>query len=264
MWLDAAGPIRKRDLVLERPFVNAPGILGFAPDPHHVPALSGLGAFLTAPISARPRKPAANRSCLPFPGGFLLHTGLPNPGIRRAIQRFGRSWQEAPLPVVVHLLAEAPETVASMAQRLEGLENLTALALGLPPDCTPEDLEAFLQAAAGELPLAPCLLPDQVPALLPTLAAWQPAAVILAHPRGTLPGPSGDLVSGRLYGPALFPLTLHAAGKLAGAGLRVLAGAGVASRTQAEALLSAGLLGVSLGSVLWGMGTGEILNARVA
>ena len=88
MWLAEESPIRKQDLVLEKPFVNAAGMLGFAPDAHNMPFLDRLGAFITNPISRTPRKPAGNRACLPFPGGFLLHTGLPNPGINRVIRQY--------------------------------------------------------------------------------------------------------------------------------------------------------------------------------
>ncbi|MFW5713111.1 MAG: hypothetical protein ACOCYU_00385 [Brevefilum sp.] len=87
MWLEEDVLIRKRDLTLVKPLVNAPGILGFAPDPHTMPFLEHLGAFITNPISRRPRQPAKNRCCTPFPGGFLLHTGWPNPGFSRTVAR---------------------------------------------------------------------------------------------------------------------------------------------------------------------------------
>jgi hypothetical protein len=79
MWLDEEKPILKRDLVLNQPFVNASGTLGFAPDLRVQPAISRLGAFITNPISRGPRQPAANRAYLPSPGGFLLHSGPPQP-----------------------------------------------------------------------------------------------------------------------------------------------------------------------------------------
>ena len=253
MWLAEESPIRKQDLVLEKPFVNAAGMLGFAPDPHNMPFLDRLGAFITNPISRTPRKPAGNRACLPFPGGFLLHTGLPNPGINRVIRQYQRRWAAAPLPVIVHLLVEHPETLAEMIRKLEGLENILAVELGLPPDCTPENLNNFAAAASGELPAVICLGPEQIPVLLPALEALQPAGVHLTSPRGTLPGPDGELVSGRLYGPATFPVTLSTARVLVGAGLRVIVDGGVTKPEQAQALLDLGVTAVGLGSVLWGV-----------
>jgi len=251
MWLDEDKPILKRDLVLNQPLVNASGILGFVPNLRAQPAISRLGAFITNPISRRPRQPAANRAYLPFPGGFLFHTGHPNPGITRAIARFGRRWAGAPLPVIVHLLAESPGTLSEMIHKLEGLENILAVELGLPPTCDPDMLSAVMAAGAGELPLIPCLSPEQVPTLLDTLNDLQPIALHLVEPRGALPGPGGEIITGRLYGPAIFPVMLAAAQVLINAGLRVIANGGVYDPWQVDALMKVGVTAVGLGSVLW-------------
>ena len=192
MWLNEDAPIHKQNLVLSKPFVNSAGILGFTPDPHAMPYLAHMGAFITHPISRRPRRPAGNRCCLPYPGGFLLHTGLQNPGISRAVKRFSRAWAGAPLPIILHVLAETPGTLAEIVRKVEGLENVRAVELGLPPDLHPKDLPDFLEAASGELPVVVCLTPDQIPVLLDTLVSLQPSALHLIQPRGSLPGTGGD------------------------------------------------------------------------
>ncbi len=120
MWLDDDLSIRKQDLFLSHPFVNAAGTLGFAPDPHAMDFLDQLGAFITHPIRRRSRVPAGKRCCLPDPGGFLLHTGLPNPGISRAISRYRPAWAGASLPVIVNLLVETPETLVEMIRKIGG------------------------------------------------------------------------------------------------------------------------------------------------
>jgi hypothetical protein len=250
MWLDDDLTIRKQDLFLSQPFVNAAGMLGFTPDPRTMPSLKRMGAFITHPISRGPRTPAGNRCCLSFPGGFLLHTGLPNPGISRAVSRYRRAWANASLPVIVHLLVETPETLVEMVRKIEGLENILAIELGLPPDCTPDALAGFVTAAVGELAVIPCLNPYQVPVLLPALRELAPTAVHLTLPRGTLPGPDGALVTGRLYGPALFPQMLKAARTLVDAGFQVIADGGN-DPLQTEALLGAGVTGVGLTEELW-------------
>lgn len=255
MWLDEEKPIFKQDLVLSKPFVNAAGVLGFVPDVRRVPVITNLGAFITHPISNSPRQPAANRAYLPFSGGFLLHTGLPNPGINQAVRRFRRSWEAADLPIIVHVLVESPASLAEMVGKLEGLENIIGVELGLPPGCEPADLSTILAGGAGELPLIPCLEPEQVPLLLDTLKDNQPAMVHLVEPRGTLPGPGGEMVSGRLYGPAIFPIMLKAARVLVSVGLRVMANGGIAARWQVDGLMEIGVSAVGLGSALWGFET---------
>ena len=167
MWLAEDAPIRKQDLILTEPLVNAAGMLGFAPDQRTTPLLDQMGAFITNPISRRPRQVASKRGHLPYPGGFLLHTGLPNPGISAVIRQNRRRWAAAPLPIIVHLLAETPQTLAEMVRKLEGLENVLALEIGLAPDCSPEQLTRLFSAAAGELPVVISLPPEQLPALLP-------------------------------------------------------------------------------------------------
>lgn len=258
MWLDEDQPILKRDLVLAQPFVNASGTLGFAPDPRNHPSLENLGAFITNPISRRPRQPAANRAYLPFPGGFLLHTGLPNPGITAVIRRYHRRWAGATLPIIPHLLVETPATLAEMVRKLEGLENLLAIELGLPPGCNPNLLRSLFEAAMGELPMIPCLSPEQVPELIETVIELAPTAVHLVEPRGSLPDQDGEIIIGRLYGPAIFPVMLKATQTLAQAGLRLIANGGVGARWQVHALMGVGAFAVGLGSALWGVGQGDL------
>lgn len=251
MWLDDEKAIRKQNLILSKPFLNSPGSLGFAPDRHAMPFLEHLGAFITHPISRLPRTPAENRCCLPFPGGFLLHTGLPNPGISRAITRFKRQWAGSPIPVIVHLLAETPETLVEMIRKLEGLENILAVELGMPPDCSSTSLRDFMDAAMGELPIMVNLAPWCLADLLETLEALKPAVVHLSPQRGSLLDADGNLVSGRLYGPALFPLTLSATISAIDSGFSVIAGCGVFCSKQAQSLLEIGAFAVSLNAAIW-------------
>jgi dihydroorotate dehydrogenase (NAD+) catalytic subunit len=260
MWLDDDAPISKRDLTLTKPMVNGPGMLGFVPDPHTMPFLQDLGAFITHPISRRPRQPAKNRCYSPFPGGFLLHTGYPNPGLLRVIQNHKRAWAEAPLPVIVHLLAETPEGVAEMVHKFEGLENILGVELGIPPDCSATMLQNFMDAALGELPTVINLNPEVLPILMETLIAQQPTAVHLGPARGSLLDSQGNLINGRLFGPCFFPITLSAARAVVDSGLPVIAGCGVFHPKQVQALLDIGALAVSPHAALWGIGSSGLFK----
>ncbi|MDQ2692832.1 MAG: nitronate monooxygenase, partial [Chloroflexota bacterium] len=71
-------------------------------------------------------------------------------------------------------------------------------------------------------------------------------------PRGALSTlENNELITGRLYGPSLFPHTLeivHSASRL---GLPIIGAGGVWTKENAEAMLSAGALAVQMDAVLW-------------
>jgi dihydroorotate dehydrogenase (NAD+) catalytic subunit len=243
------------DLPLRTPWMNAAGTLGFAPNPRGPVPLDSLGAFVTNPISPAPRTPADRRGVVPFAGGFLLHSGLPNPGLRLVIQRYAARWAASPLPVMVHLLTSTPAEAAGMVRRLEEVEGVAAIELGLPPGITASQAAGLAMAASGELPLVVCLPPEAVETLAPALREAGVFAVSLAAPRGTLigapdsavPGP----VTGRLYGPAVLPFALAAVQAARRAGFQVIGSGGIYHRQQVDAMLQAGAWAVQLDGVLW-------------
>lgn len=247
----------KYDLLFEPPLMNAAGILGFAPNPHDFPALEKLGIFITHPVSLRPRAPAAGQRFVPLPGGFLLHTGYPNPGLYRTVRRYRSRWQRSPVPVVVHLLALSVEEVKRCVQVLERVDGVYGLELGLPPEVDPALACELVLAAAGELPVIVRLPLERATDLSQALAerAVPLLAVSLSPPRGALPGQAGAgeaaLLTGRIYGPAVFPFALAAVRAVVRLGLPVVGAGGVYSPGQADAMRAAGALAVQLDSVLW-------------
>jgi hypothetical protein len=110
-----------------------------------------------------------------------------------------------------------------------------------------------MDAAFGELPVILCLSPEQIPVLRETFSDINLSALHLTEPRGTLPDPKGKLVSGRLYGPGIFPLMLNAAGQLKDSGHPLIVNGGVFNHSQAKVLLDMGVTAVGLGSLLWGI-----------
>jgi dihydroorotate dehydrogenase (NAD+) catalytic subunit len=217
--------------------------------------LKALGAFITNPISLLPRAAAEKRRCLPYPGGFLLHTGWPNPGLKSVIRRCAARWARSPIPVWVHLIPRQPHEVFEMIRRLERVEGVMGVEIGLPPGADTGQAVEFARAAAGELPFL-LRLPfenagELARALAPLSAETGLAAVSLAPPRGELVLPSGGHITGRLYGPAIFPLALALTGSLVKTGLPVIGAGGAYRRSDAQAFLSAGAIAVQLDSVLW-------------
>jgi dihydroorotate dehydrogenase (NAD+) catalytic subunit len=245
----------KYDLTLPTPLINASGSLGFAPDPHGRVDLKDLGVFMTNPVSLSPRTAAEMRRYVPYPGGFLLHTGWPNPGLKSVIRRCAARWARSPIPVWVHLIPRQPHEVFEMIGRLERVEGIMGVEIGLPPGADAGQAIEFARAAAGELPFL-LRLPferagELASALAPLATEIGLAAVSLAPPRGELVQLSGDRITGRLYGPAIFPLALALVRSLVKTGLPVIGAGGVYRRADALAFLSAGAIAVQMDSVLW-------------
>jgi len=241
----------KRDLYFSKPLMNAAGSLGFAPDTRAGIPLGSFGAFVTNPFSLRPRLPAAKPEVVEYPGGFLLHSGLPNPGFSAGIKRFASRWDKSDLPIVVHLMADRPEETQRMVRLLESFENVMAVELGFAPLLANDIILLTLEMCLGELPLIFSLPVEQVLSLGPRLIQDGAQAISVAAPRGAMPAENSSLITGRLYGPSLFPRaleTVHSAVKL---GLPIIGAGGVWTKENADAMLSVGALAVQVDAVLW-------------
>ncbi len=214
-------------------------------------AWPALGAFVTNPISLSPRTPSQGTRCLPFAGGFLLHTGYPNPGLKAVLRQYAAAWSRSPLPVIVHILAQSPQENAQMARQVETLDNVIAIELGLAPGVSPAEARALTQAVCGETSVIVRMPFELALELAPGVIEAGAAAVSLGAPRGALPGPDGKIVEGRLFGPAVFPLALQRLRSLAGRGLPVIGAGGLVSPAQAQAMLEAGATALQYDSVLW-------------
>jgi dihydroorotate dehydrogenase len=241
----------KHDLSFNPPVMNAAGSLGFSPDRNSPIEWSKLGAFVTNPISLLPRTPAHGERFVSYPGGFLLHTGYPNPGWRQAVRRYTQKWKRSPVPVIVHLLGKDTETLADMTRHLENIEGVTAVEVGVNSEASADAVTALTRAASGELPVI-IRLPTERALELASYAIQAGAmAISLAPPRGSLLLSGGEIIQGRLYGPAVLPIALKTAGNLVEQGLPIIAAGGIYSPEDIKALLTLGVMAVQLDSWLW-------------
>jgi dihydroorotate dehydrogenase (NAD+) catalytic subunit len=240
-----------RPLDLNPGWMNAAGTLGFAP-PAEWPVPRPPVAFVTNPISYRPRKPAQDRALISYPGGFLLHTGWPSPGIREVIRRYAQRWARSPVPIWVHLLGDTPVHIERMVRQIEELERVTAIELSFPYRAAGAEIQDYILAALGELPLILAVPLDRVrESGLERAVDLGLSAVSMAPPRGALPAASGSLVRGRLYGPALLAQTRSALEYLRVFGLPVIAGGGVIRQAEIDELIQIGAACVQLDFILW-------------
>ena len=190
----------KSPLTVNNPVLLASGVAGYDGGPYSgVIDLSKLGAIVTNPLTWRPRHAANGPRVVPLPAGVLVHTGLPNPGVRRAIKLY-RALGAEPAPVIAHVVATTVEDVAASVAELERCEAIAGIELGLHDRATPRDVELILRAAQDAT-----MLPLMVRLPLYTALDLAPAAqdagagalVVSAPPRGTVRDPlSGQLAGG--------------------------------------------------------------------
>ncbi len=244
----------KRDLYFSKPLINSAGSLGFAPDLRVFKELEGLnqlGAFVTNPISLRPRMPTANPSVIEFSGGILLHTGLPNAGFSNVIKKYSAKWNRAELPIIVNLMADRPEETQQMVRQLENIENVMAVQLGFAPLLSDDIILLNLEMCLGELPLIFALPHEQILSLGAKLIQAGASAISIASPRGTIYDENKNIISGRLYGRSLFPRSLDIVRSAGMIGLPIIGAGGVWSDADVESMLAVGAMAVETDIKLW-------------
>lgn len=240
----------KSDFSIDPPVLNAPGFIGFGNEHNSLLDKSLLGASVTNPISGQLRRAAQLPRRLNFPGGFLLHNGHPNPGLRRVIRTCHRHWADPNRSWIVHLLGHNPQQTARSVRMIEQLEIPLAIQLGLsrlPADAVWDRIVA----ASGELPLIVQLAFESDHDCVLAAAEANPAAIAMAAPRGTCMHKEST-VQGRMYGPAMKPLVLQRAAEwVEMLNIPLFAGAGVTSHQDISDFLQVGVAAVLVDSILW-------------
>jgi dihydroorotate dehydrogenase (NAD+) catalytic subunit len=188
-----------------------------------------------------------------FPGGFLLHTGLPNPGLAAVLKKHGSRWNRADTPIIVHLMADRPEETMRMVHMLEDTENVMAVELGFAPLLSDDIFLLSLEMCVGEMPLIFSLPAEQVLSLGPRLVQGGAAAISMTSPRGALIAPRDEnkLITGRLYGQSIFPRSLELVHSAAMIGMPIIGAGGVWTEQDAADMLSAGAMAVETDASLW-------------
>jgi dihydroorotate dehydrogenase len=241
----------KQEIIINRPIINSAGMLGFSDELRSTINLDALGAFITNPVSFTPRMPARVPRTLYYRDRVLLHTGLPNPGLDRVLDAHASRWARFPIPVILHLLVESRNEALAMLDRIEREHMIQAVEIGLLGEDHQHDCHLLEAVCSGMLPVL-----ARLPAISPIshvleLERIGAAAVVLGPPRGTI-FHGGSWVSGRLYGPGLLPQTSYAVIRVAGKlSCPLIAGSGIFSRSDAEALLKIGVSAVELDTLLW-------------
>ena len=246
-------PKHKHGLALGSPVMNAAGILGFAREYRGVLDPAHLAAFVTNPLTFKPRTPAHPPNAVELADGLLVHTGLPNPGVRQALRRWDKEWRRLGVPVIVHLAATtAAETVHSL-DLIERAQGVAAIELGLRDDVSDFETSQLVRAALGGPPLLVRLpLARTAELAAAALQAGADALTVAAPPRVET-RVEAQSVRGRLYGPGCLAGALDAVRAVAALNLgRAIVGAGgIYSVADAQAMLEAGAVAVQIDAAIW-------------
>jgi len=246
-------PHHKHGLVLAGPVMNAAGILGFAREYRGLLDPSHLGAFVTNPLTYKPRTPAHPPNVVALAEGLLVHTGLPNPGLRQALRRWDKEWQRLGVPVIVHLAATTPAETVHGLDLIERAQGISGLELGLRDDLSSFEAGQLVRAAVGGPPLLVRLPLAQAADLAGAVSQAGADALTVAAPPRIETHAEGQLVRGRLYGPGRLAEALAAVRAVAALNLgRPIIGAGgIYSVEGAQAMLEAGASAVQLDAAIW-------------
>jgi dihydroorotate dehydrogenase len=76
-------------------------------------------------------------------------------------------------------------------------------------------------------------------------------AISISPPRGALTTENGNVVTGRLFGPSLFPRSLDIVRSAAKLGIPIIGSGGVWSTENSDAMLSVGAMAVQVDAALW-------------
>jgi|GEM_PF-94011 len=247
----------KNSITVESPVLFAAGAVGYDGHPYRrMLALDKFGAMVTTPLSYKSRYPAAGTRVIDLPSGFLLHTGLPNPGSRRTIKDYERNWERSILPVIVHLIGTDVEDIESAVRLLDLCDSVSGIELGLHEQISMRELRNFIQAVTYncDIPLL-VRLPMYSALTLSEVAqhSGADAIVVAAPPRGTQrTHDAGRLVGGRVYGSWQKAQALHLVGRLAQyVEIPIIGLGGIETPDDARDFMIAGATAVQLDGIVW-------------
>lgn len=248
----------KNTLTLRAPVMLASGVAGYGAHYNDLINLKKIGALVTNPVTWNGWSPTKGTRVVPLESGVLIHTGLPNRGVVKTLEEFKNVWANAPLPILLHLVATTRQDVKNACQKLDRVDSLSGIELGLPDDISAEKAYEFVRSATDntEKPVIVRLPMYDAHEIAESVAeANAGALVVSAPPRATARDPhSGRLISGRLYSPILHAMALRMVGVLRQRitpEVPIIGSGGIHSLQDARDFIDAGAVAVQLDSLLW-------------
>lgn len=248
-------PHHKIGLPLSSPVLIGAGFGGYGDAYEKLIDLSSFGALVTNPITLRPQQGTPPPRLLETEHGFILNTGHHNPGVKKVLRQYGKSWTRLKRPIIAHLPAAEPDSLERTARALSSHPAIAAIEVGIPPDAYPADVTAWLSAiqAGCELPILAKLPLAAPPDIIEAAAdACANALVLGTPPVGSMPlAGAATILTGELWGPHLYYLTLHQTLEVRRTvDLPLIAASGIHTLAAAKYLLAHGATAIQLDSLL--------------
>lgn len=246
----------KNSLLVETPVMPAAGTFGFGDVYRDLINFDKLGAIVTNPVTFHPWNPTSATRVITLDAGLLLHTGLPNPGIKKIIAKYRGVWDKLPVPLILHIVANTTAEMQRCIEIVEQEEAVDAVEIGLGDDMPLKEITWIVRAAVdgSEKPVLARLPLTRVEEVAQAAAdAGVGGLVAIAPPRGTARDSAGRLIGGRLYGPVVKALALRIVGQLARrmTDIPIIGAGGIHSPQDARDYLEAGARAVQVDSVTW-------------
>jgi dihydroorotate dehydrogenase (NAD+) catalytic subunit len=118
-------------LTLRNPVIVAAGTVGYGVEFARAMPLERLGAVVTKTLTHQPREGHPPPRLVETPSGMLNAVGLQNIGLDAFLTEQLPQLASYRVPIVVSILSESPEELASMVQQLDRADGVAAIELNL-------------------------------------------------------------------------------------------------------------------------------------
>lgn len=261
-------PGHKIGLMATSPLLLSPVAAGFGDPLPHGLKLTEVGALVVGPVSAAGRGYRGPATLVEIDGGLLVQSSDFSRSARRAVERYGATWQRLARPVIVHLVDATAADLMQSARVLARAPGVSGVEWNLPPSVTPALVANGVRALAQvfDAPIwVKTPLFDALPLAERAVMAGAVGVVIGQPPIGAAvhidpttgqPTP----IHGALYGPATFPMQLQVLRNIAAAnlGCALIACGGVHHAGHVAQALAAGACAVQVDSAWWRAGRGAL------
>lgn len=248
-------PHSKSGLLLESPVLLASGMIGYG-DALPTDDLSFIGAWMTPPIGMRSHASGRPRRVVEIPGGIVWEESGPWVSFPGVLRRYAPLWDRLGRPVLARLWGPFDEQ-AEIAAQMTQIAPVAGIAVTpdeqLGADGAAELIRLVRRQAEKPLLVALPLASDTADWAIIAREAGADALIVGMPPLAQARDEDGSPVPGRLYGPAVWPLTMRALSAVSGLELDVplVAAGGLHRPEDALEAFRLGASAVMIDTAIW-------------